>query len=234
MDELSYWHDRKIGSKRRLLSLLGKLVFMCRVIQPGRIFLRRLFDASTKVRLLFHRVRLSPEAMKDVTWWRTFLMIWNGKSLFLDDLWMSNTVLNLASDASNAGMGAVFNNSWWLMPFDETHLSFPISWRELYAVLVGDTGHSLSTKRIMIACDNETIVYSVNKGTSKNPNIMSLIRDLFFTCSFFHFDIRLKHVPGLLNIGPDLLSHLKVPQFLRAFPDADAKPTPVPALYLSY
>jgi hypothetical protein len=236
MDELNYWHDRKIGSKRRLLSLLGKLVFICRVIQPGRIFLRRLFDASTKVRLLFHRVRLTSEAMKDISWWRTFLLIWNGKSLFLDDLWMSNSVLNLASDVSNAGMGAVFNNAWWFAPFDQTHLAFPIAWRELYAVLVACRvwGHALSSRRLMIACDNIAIVFSVNKGTSKNPNIMSLIRDLFFTCSFFHFDIRMKHVPGLLNVGPDLLSRLKVPQFKRTFPEADRSPIAIPPLYLSY
>jgi hypothetical protein len=236
LDELDYWQDRKIGPKRRLLSLLGKLVFVCRIVQPGRIFIRRLFDASTKVRLLYHRVRLTAEAIRDVTWWRTFLLVWNQKSMFFDDHWTTSAVLNLASDASNAGMGAVFGTSWWFLPFDQSHLAFPIAWRELYAVVVACRvwGHSLSAKRIMIECDNIAIVYSVNKGTSKNPKIMSLIRDLFFTCAFFNFDIRLTHVPGLLNVGPDLLSRLKIRQYLREFPQANAFPTPIPKSHLIY
>jgi hypothetical protein len=105
-------------------------VFISRIIQPGRIFLRRLFTASTKVRLLFHRVRLTSEATKDIAWWLSFIRVWNGKSMFLDEMWTSSSVLSLASDASNAGMGAVFGNSWWLIPFDNEHLAFPIAWQK--------------------------------------------------------------------------------------------------------
>ena len=61
---------------------------------------------------------------------------------------------------------------------------------------------------------------------------MSLIRDLFFVGSFFSFDVRLKHVPGVLKVGPDLLSRLKIDEFLKAFPDADLAPTTVPDAYL--
>ena len=40
LDKLESWRDKKHGTKRALLSLLGKLVFMCQIISPGRTFIR--------------------------------------------------------------------------------------------------------------------------------------------------------------------------------------------------
>jgi len=37
-------HGRHTCTKRELLSLIGKLAFACKVVPPGRIFLRRLID----------------------------------------------------------------------------------------------------------------------------------------------------------------------------------------------
>ena len=107
-------------------------------------------------------------------------------------------------------MGAVLHSSWWSAPFNAAHLKLPIAWRELLAIVVSCRlwGHTFTTKRVLIQCDNLAMVHSVNKGTSKNPAIMSLVRDLYFVCSHFNFDIRLTHLAGVLNIGPDLLSRL--------------------------
>jgi hypothetical protein len=145
-------------------------------------------------------------------------------------------VLSLASDASNLGMGATFKSFWWFVPFKSAHLKHPIAWRELLAIVVACRvwGHLLSTKRVLIECDNLGVVYSVNNGTSKNPPIMSLIRDLFFVSSHFSFDIKLKHLPGILNVGPDLLSRLKIEEFRRKFPDMAVTPTPIHPTYLVF
>ena len=236
LSELQFWLQNRVGSKRKLLSLLGKLVFMCRVIQPGRIFVRRLFSASTRVKVLHHKVKLCREALKDIEWWVTFIKIWNGKSLFYEDNWVLSSNLSLATDASNLGMGATFRNAWWLSPFSAEHLAFPIAWRELLAIVVACRvwGHQLSSKRVIIECDNSAVVFSVNNGTSKNRPIMSLIRDLFFVCSYFCFDIRLKHVPGVLNVGPDLLSRLDLVKFRKCFPLAAKTAVVVHPSYLTY
>jgi hypothetical protein len=85
-NELKLWLSRKYGTKRQLLSLLGKLVFMCRVIRPGRIFLRRLFNLSARVKFLHHRVHLSIQASKDILWWHDMALRWNRKSLFYEDM----------------------------------------------------------------------------------------------------------------------------------------------------
>jgi hypothetical protein len=46
--ELNSWLERRAGTKREMLSLIGQLVFLCRVIKPGRIFMRRLITLATK------------------------------------------------------------------------------------------------------------------------------------------------------------------------------------------
>ena len=225
-----------MGTKRKLLSLLGKLVFVCRVVQPGRIFIRRLFTASTRVKLLYNRVKLNNESMKDVLWWLAFIKVWNHKSVFFEDHWTSARVLLFSTDASNLGMGAVFNTSWWSVPFNSAHLKFPIAWRELFAIVVACRvwGHLLASRRVLVDCDNLAMVHSVNKGTSKNPHIMALVRDLYFVCSFFSFDLRLRHLAGIHNIGPDLLSRLNLKKFHATFPLADKDPIHVQASYLDY
>ena len=71
------------GSKRSFLSLLGKLIFLCRIVKPGRIFVRRMFNVSKSVKCLHHHVRLSREASADVKWWLDFCVQWNHKSIFM-------------------------------------------------------------------------------------------------------------------------------------------------------
>ena len=63
--ELGRWRGRKACRKRELLLLIGPLSHACKVIRPGRPFLRRLVDLSTTVKELDrHR-----EAHLDIEWW---------------------------------------------------------------------------------------------------------------------------------------------------------------------
>ena len=65
------------------MSLIGKLSHACKVVLPGRLFLRRMIDLSTKVKRLNHWVSLDDSFRSDVAWWAAFLDVWNGCS-FMD------------------------------------------------------------------------------------------------------------------------------------------------------
>ena len=67
--ELCQWIGRKTGQKRAILSLIGKLSFLSRVIQPGRTFLRRLITLSMRGKQLHHKLKLNNDARSDVLWW---------------------------------------------------------------------------------------------------------------------------------------------------------------------
>ena len=98
---------RRTCTKRELLSLIGKLAFACKVVPPGRLFLRRLIDLSTTVRHLHHHATLNKAAAAraDLAWWRHFLPTWPGASLFLQSDWTPAPDMKLFTDASNLGYG---------------------------------------------------------------------------------------------------------------------------------
>jgi hypothetical protein len=232
--ELESWNQRGAGVKRELLSLLGKLVFMCRIIRPGRIFLRCLFNSVSKLKYLHHRVKLPLQALKDIRWWLNFARSWNKKCMFYEDDWTSSTDLHLATDASDLGMGGVLGTSWFMQPFTKEQSDMSIAWRELYAILIACTiwGKRFAKQRLRIQCDNMAIVYCVNTGTSKCPKLMVLIRSLFLIACNHNFELRLEHVPGVDNIGPDRLSRLDMSAFRKHAPEADARGELVPVIEL--
>jgi hypothetical protein len=209
------------------LSLIGKLVFLTRVIRPGRIFLRRLITLSTRGKKLFHKLKLSVEARNDILWWIKCAASWNGRSVFYEDGWLTNVDLNMYTDASGLGIGAVFGDRWMYSAFTPTEAARSIAWRELFAVVVACAtwGRLLTGRRLLLFCDNTSVVSIVNTGTSRCQLVMQLVRQLFDIAVYWDFDVRLKHVPGVQNIAADLLSRLQIDNFRIQFPDADRLPT---------
>ena len=78
---ISTWRDKQACKKRELLSLIGKLSHACKVVQAGRIFLRRMIDTSMKARNSDHWVRFYAEFQADLMWWEGFLSSWNARSM---------------------------------------------------------------------------------------------------------------------------------------------------------
>ena len=78
---IQQWRARKACSKRELLSLIGNLQHVCRVVKPGRVFLCRMIDLASGVKELHHFVRLNKGFRSDLEWWALFLREWNGVSL---------------------------------------------------------------------------------------------------------------------------------------------------------
>jgi hypothetical protein len=231
-DTLREWSADHKGSKRSLLSLLGKLIFLCRIVKPGRIFVRRLFDLAKSVKCLHHHVRLSREASADVKWWLRFCVQWNHKSLFYDDDWIRGSCLKLSTDASGCGIGRVFGRHWYSRELTAVEGASSIAFRELLAVVTACAcwGELLSGRRVLLECDNSSVVFCVNQGTSKSPPVMDLIRNLFFIAARFSFDLRLVHVAGVDNVAADLLSRLRVAEFAEGFPDSDVIGAVIPSL----
>ena len=66
--------------KRELLSIIGKLIFISRVVRAGRTFVRRMIDLAKTVKHLHYRVKLNAVMKADIEWWITYLPTWNGVS----------------------------------------------------------------------------------------------------------------------------------------------------------
>ena len=105
-DLLARWSPRKSCQRQQLESLIGTLQHACRVVRPGRAFLRRAIDllctpGATKGH---HHLRLNRQFHADLQWWKTFAVHCNGVSLFPCP---PQPALTATSDASGSwGCGA--------------------------------------------------------------------------------------------------------------------------------
>lgn len=226
MSELLQWKQRRHATKRNILSLIGKLTFISRVVRPGRTFIRRMIALACQIPHLHHRIKLSAEFQKDVAWWLSYLPTWNGVSMFYQDEWTSNIDLHIYTDASDLAAAGYVDGAWFVVPFvyefaELKELS--INWRELFAVVVtaATFGSQWCGKKLMFHCDNMCVVDVVRNGSSRSDVLMDLIRKLFFISATYNFEISMCYINTKVNDTADALSRLQFDRFRQLAPNAD-------------
>ena len=126
---IKYWLGLHNCKKRNLLSLIGKLSHACKVVQVGRIFLRRMIDLASKTKQLDHWVHHNSVFSADLLWWDTFQSLWNGRSMFE----VHNPIWQLHITFSSWGCGAIWNNGMQVQW--ETHwLELNVAIKELLPI----------------------------------------------------------------------------------------------------
>ena len=233
---LTSWCKRRKCTKTELLSLTGKLSDVCKVVEPGRIFVRRLFDLAHSVTAGHHHITLNADARGDIQWWWDFLPTWRRTTIIPENYIIRDTDIRLSSDACKLGFGAVYGNSWiqakWppTMAALTTGQAIDIDYLELFAIYAACAtwGHLWAGKRIVISTDNKPITDIWQLGTSKSKPIMVLIRNIFLEAANSQFSLSFKYIPGKLNITADVLSRFQMTQFKTVLPDADPQATTLP------
>ena len=126
----------------------------------------------------FH-IKLNREGRLDLKTWHDGLRMLYGKTFFIQQQWITNDTLSLYTDASSTiGFGAVFQNKWFASTWPEEWQQFDITMLELYPIFatLHVWGRQWANKSILLYTDNQAIMHYFNKQTSKDKNIMSLIR----------------------------------------------------------
>ena len=227
------WIGKRSCLKRDIQSLVGKLQHACKVVVPGRTFLRRMFELLSITAKSQHHIRLNQAFRSDLLWWHTFLSSWNGVSMMrgLQSISPNEKVFTDASGVT--GCGAWWGKSWlqlkWVagMAFG----SLPITQKEVLPVVLACVvwGWQWYQKTVLVHCDNEAAVTVLNSGYSRDPHIMHLLRRLFFIKAHFQINLRATHIPGAENIQADAISRdLIVALFFSQVPEACRSPTPIP------
>ena len=214
------WSTRKACRKRELLSLIGYLSHACKVVPPGRPFLRRLIELSTKAKLLHHHLRLNIQVRCDLQWWSMFLQSWNGISM----------MSLLGSSSASVTVTAVSNADWFSCGWDSCWLDVHITIKELLPIILASAlwGHSWAGHRVLFRCDNAAVVAIINSGRSRNSLAMHLARALFLLGAAFKFTFRATHIVGVCNRAADALSRNNVPLFLQISQQATPLLYPIP------
>ena len=222
---------------RELQSLIGLLNFACKVVSPGRAFCRRLIDATMGVDKSYYHIRLTKDMKEDLLVWLQFLSAYNGVTLMPPRLWTSAEQLELYTDSAGGndlGFGIYFGGKWahgrWPTSWAACEILKDMTFLELFPVLVAVTiwGHLLANTKILFHIDNQATVCVINKKSSKNKNVMKLIRKLVLRSLQLNIQIRAKFLPTYVNIIADAISRCQWTRFRQLAPDAESNPTPIP------
>ena len=229
-DMLAHWSSLKSCRRQQLESLIGTLQHACRVVKPGRAFLRRAIDllrtpGATKGH---HHLRLNRECRADIQWWRTFAVHWNGVSMFPCP---PRPTFTATSDASGTwGCGAWSGSGWFQLEWPVEAKDCHISYKELFAGLMSAAvwGKRWRGSSVQWLCDNQAAVHAVSRRSCRDQDMMHLIRCLFFLEAWFGFEVVAAHLPGRENMLADDLSRNRLSAFLSKAPSVDPAPVSIP------
>ena len=224
-NELQEWSQKKVATKREILSLLGKLNFCSQVVKNGAKFTRRLIDCAKKGKTLNSKLHIKVQAKKDIKWWLECMSNYNGSEWFPREINIASAKLTF-SDASDIALGGLCDNSWFIIPFTGEYnwlSGKTIQYRELYAAVatLATFSNKLRYKQVVMHCDNEAMQKSIKIGRSKVPELMGLIRALYYYTAIHHIDYTCLHIRSKLNANTDRLSRLRMVEFFYHLPTAD-------------
>ena len=229
---LTAWGDKTHCTRRELQSLVGILNYACKVVWPGRSFIRRMLDLFRRTEPTAarqrHFTRLNLAFRADLQWWRMFVVDWNGVSILPNPRPIS---VEVVSDASGTwGCGAYWHPHWFQLQWSTRAHPLSIAVKELLPVVVAAATWGPSwaaTSRVRFHCDNQSIVHDIQSRTSRHPHMMHLLRCLAFLEARYQLEFSCVHIPGIRNDLADDLSRDRLSSFLHKVPEASRSPTPV-------
>ena len=234
---LGRWQGRQSCTRRELESLVGKLAHAAKVVRPGKTFLRRMFELLAGVRQPHHHIRLNLAFRSDLMWWYSFLDGWNGVSM-LQEFSLSGMAVHFATDASGQfGCGALWHSRWlllqWPLGFREGELNLreaSITLKEVLPVILACAvwGPEWRGSAVVVHCDNLGAVDIINSGYSRVPQIMHLLRCLFFIRALFRFSLHAVHIPGKENSLADAISRNNLSFLFSQIPEAISSRCQIP------
>ena len=150
--------------------------------------------------------------------------------MFPSDVWDNSEHLHFYTDASNIGFGAVFGQHWFVEEWSQHLMAFHITVKERVPIVlaVETWGDVLKNRCVRFHCDNLAVVNIINKQSSKENIIMSLIRRLVLKTLQSNITFLAEHIPGKSNVLADHLSRLQVDKFRQLATHMDSLPVPIP------
>ena len=194
-------------TKRKLQSLLGKLLYINKIIQPARGFLNRMLQTLRKMQ--GRRMRINSDFKKDLYWFKWFLQDFNGCTSF--DNWAGQSDVECHVDASLTGLGAICGRQFYsvLLP-QHMRSSERIVVYEMINVLIALRmwGNSWVNKRVTIYCDNHAVVDVIGGNKTRDSELGAILREILMLQARANVHLKVLHVRGEVNVIADKLSRI--------------------------
>ena len=183
------WARKTVATKQELQSILGKLMWVSKVVRYARCFVTRIISILKGLRYQKQKVKLNEETRKDFLWWSVFLPVFNGVELLVPD----TVYCSIIGDATLHGGG-----SWNEREREFFSRQFPNALRDhrifihikefLIAITAAKLwGHLWEGKRIAIYCDNEAVVKTMVYQKPQDPTLQKCLREMLYLACKFRF-----------------------------------------------
>lgn len=215
LERLKELDGKAFVATRELRSLVGVLSFAAQCCRHARTFLRRCWDALKGSRRR-RWTRLDRGIQADLQWWKRFWKDYNGVHLTAELGWQLAEDIGLFTDASLDGWGAVYDGEWMGGRWPACAEGLAINELELLVVTIAakQWGPKWARRLIVTTCDNMASVFTINKGSAKNPAMMVAMRELFLVAAKGSFEMKAKYINTKLNVMADAISRGDIDRFL--------------------
>ena len=229
LDTLEMWQEKKVCRRKELESLVGLLHHACKIVRPGRSFLRRMIALLSTANDR-HVIRLNRAFRADLAWWCMLAANWNGTGLIPQDR-ITPTITLYTDAAGSWGCGASWNQQWFQVQWSESATLLPISVKEMLPIIMAAAtwGAQWHSQLVACYCDNQAVVATLATRSSKEERLAHLLRCLFYFKALFQFELRGIHIPGAQNQAADALSRNRIDVFFQQVPEADLYLHPIPS-----
>ena len=134
LDTLEMWQEKKVCRRKELESLVGLLHHACKIVRPGRSFLRCMIALLSTANDR-HVIRLNRAFRADLAWWCMLAANWNGTGLIPQDR-ITPTITLYTDAAGSWGCGASWNQQWFQVQWSESATLLPISVKEMLPIIM--------------------------------------------------------------------------------------------------
>ena len=187
---------KKFLSRRAFQSLLGKLLYIHKCVEPSRTFINRmlaLFRMNHRVAGIY----LTEEFHKDLTWFITFLPSFNGIT-YIEEINITED-RTLHVDASLTGLGGIWGEGVYATPVSPiVGKKLKIGHLEMLNIVVAlrlwasEWAHSA----VKFFCDNWAAVQVVKTGKTKDAFLGACSRNIWLLIATYDIDLQIEHIMG--------------------------------------
>ena len=208
------WSRKTVATKQELQSILGKLIWISKVVRYSRCFLSRIISLLKTLKHQKQKTMIPDSVKKDFKWWGKFLTVFNGVELLVP----TTVYTSVLGDAYPMGSGSWNDQAKEYysrqFPHDLCDTKYPIHLKEFWCVILAVRlwGHMWAGHRVAIYCDNEAVVQTVNHQKPSDPELQNCLREFLYHVCVFKFQPVLIRISTTDNSVADFISRNHDPE----------------------
>ena len=194
-------------TRKKFQSLLGKLMYLHKIIKPARVFLNRIL-ATFRNNFTESMIKLSKEFLQDLNWFLTFLPSFNGTSKILKSPIPANHQMFI--DACLTGVGGIWGHRVYAAPIPQFQNFHPsITHLEMLNLLIALClwANHWAQSSVYIFCDM-AVVQVASSWRTRDPFLGACIHNIWLITAIHDIDLEVKHIRGTKNVLADALSRI--------------------------